>query len=108
MNIVTFRGYGVGGHDVSIAVSRITHWERIDYNGRTGTCIYLDTGVSINVGPDPWSVEKSLRAVYAAARREALEEAAKVCDKHAHESGGCGPSLRRSAAAIRARAGETT
>ena len=60
--ILRFKAYGVHGGDVSILSNRITHWERIDYNGNVGTRIYLDTGVEVLVSDYPTEVEKKVNA----------------------------------------------
>ena len=60
--ILTFKLYGVHGGDVSIISNRITHWERIDYNGNTGTRIYLDTGKEVFVSEYPTEVEKKVNS----------------------------------------------
>lgn len=76
MSILTFRGYGVGAHDVSIIAARVTHWEMIDYNGHIGTLIYLDTGAEIKVAPSPWDVEKRIRAALAPDAERAADKGA--------------------------------
>jgi hypothetical protein len=57
-----FVGYGVGSHNTTIVLERITHWWLIDYNGNYGTEIALDTGKSVRVGHFPSDVEKIVQA----------------------------------------------
>jgi len=59
----TFRGYGVNATDVTVILERITHWHLIDYNGRYGTEITLDTGKAIRVEDFPSQVEQIVRGV---------------------------------------------
>jgi hypothetical protein len=58
----TFRGYGVNSTDVTVILERITHWFAIDYNGRPGTEIELDTGKAVRVGHYTSDVEKAVRS----------------------------------------------
>ncbi len=46
LTLPTYRGYG---RDVTIDVTRVTHWERVDYNGNAGVEIHLDTGKTVTV-----------------------------------------------------------
>ncbi len=61
-HFVNFKGYGVGGGEVTIAVSRVTHFHRIDYNGNGGVAIYLDTGKVVNVEEYESDVRRKLEA----------------------------------------------
>ena len=56
MNTATFKGYGVGAPDVTIVLDRIVSFYRVEYNGRSGTCIVLDTGKEITVDEYPSAV----------------------------------------------------
>lgn len=58
----TFRGYGVNANDVTVILERITHWHLVDYNGRPGTRIELDTGKSVTVECFPYQVEQIVKA----------------------------------------------
>jgi len=59
----TFKGYGVNSSEVTVILERITHWVEIDYNGRTGTEIELDTGKFVRVGHYPDDVKKAVAGV---------------------------------------------
>lgn len=61
MTPVTFRRYGPNDPAPTVIVERITHWFAIDYNGRPGTEIWLDTGTCIKVGNYPSDVEKAVK-----------------------------------------------
>ncbi|CAN5435358.1 hypothetical protein BH10PSE18_BH10PSE18_18670 [soil metagenome] len=61
-HFITFKGYGVGSSEVTIAVARVTHLHRIDYNGNGGTAIYLDTGKVVNVEEYESDVRRKLEA----------------------------------------------
>jgi hypothetical protein len=63
MTPVVFRTYGVHGGPVHIIVERITHWEEVSYNGRSGTLIHLDTGESVTV--DAWGTDVSKKVTEA-------------------------------------------
>lgn len=62
MTTHTFLGYGINAPNVTVVIGRITHWFQIDYNGRWGTEIVLDTGKSIRVDHYPSEVEKIVLA----------------------------------------------
>lgn len=47
--IVSFNGYGIGAQPVFIVADRITNFQRIEYNGRSGVEIELDTGKTLRV-----------------------------------------------------------
>lgn len=57
---VTFSGYSAGSQEVTIAAARVTHFHYVGSNGKSGTCIYLDTDKEIFVGEHPSDVEKAL------------------------------------------------
>lgn len=60
MNPITFKQYGINQAAPTIIAERITHWYQIDYNGRYGTEIVLDTGAIIRVGEWPHEVEAAI------------------------------------------------
>lgn len=60
MSTATFPGYGPGARAVTVVAARVTHWTGIDYNGRSGTRIYLDTGKEVNVEAYQTEVEKAI------------------------------------------------
>ncbi len=60
MRTATFKGYGVNAPDVTVILDRVTHFYRVEYNGRSGTCIVLDTGKEITVDEYPGSVQMVL------------------------------------------------
>ena len=62
MPFLTFPGYGVNASDVTVDTRRITHWYQIEYNGRRGTCIVLDTGKEITTELAPSEVQKRIEA----------------------------------------------
>jgi hypothetical protein len=57
-----FVGYGTGSPNTTIIVERITHWWPINFNGKPGTEIALDTGTSIRVGHYASDVERVVKA----------------------------------------------
>jgi hypothetical protein len=61
MTPIIFKPYGPG-QEVTVIAERITHWHLVDYNGRYGTRIYLDTEKSFLVGEWPTEVEQKLSA----------------------------------------------
>lgn len=61
-HFVTFRGYGVQGREVEVAVARITHFWQVDYNGNWGVEIALDTGKTVIVNGFVEDVKKKLEA----------------------------------------------
>lgn len=65
MSTATFPGYGPGASAVTVVAARVTHWTGIDYNGRRGTRIYLDTGKEVNVEAYSSDVEKVILAALA-------------------------------------------
>lgn len=60
MNTATFKGYGVNAREVTVILDRVTHFYPIDYNGRHGTCIVLDTDAEICVEEWPSAVKMVL------------------------------------------------
>lgn len=64
-HFVNFRGYGVLGREVEVAVARITHFWQVDYNGNWGVEIALDTGKTVLVDGFVSEVKKTLEAAAA-------------------------------------------
>ena len=58
--ILEFHAYGSFGRHVHVDVSRVTHWERIDPNGRPGVIVHLDTGQKVSVENDRYDVDRRL------------------------------------------------
>lgn len=63
MTPLQFKGYRPGSLGTTIIAERITHWQRVDYNGNLGTVVYLDTGKEVIVGDYLHEVEKKVREV---------------------------------------------
>ena len=63
MTILRMPSYGVGGGVEYIIAERITNFKMIDYNGRWGTRITLDTGKEINVDLPAYKVEEMLNKI---------------------------------------------
>lgn len=55
MAVLSFKDYGYSPEPIRVISERITHFYGVDYNGRTGTVIVLDTGKEVTVGE--WSGE---------------------------------------------------
>jgi hypothetical protein len=64
-NTLTFQGYGPLAKEKTVMVGKISAFEPIDYNGLGGTKIWMDGGVSINVGNTVCEVMKMLEAAHA-------------------------------------------
>ncbi|PHM60664.1 hypothetical protein Xsto_03775 [Xenorhabdus stockiae] len=49
MNTYDFPPYGISSrmYPTTVVLERITHFQPIDYNGNSGTAIFLDTGVEV-------------------------------------------------------------
>lgn len=58
--VITLPSYAVGGHPFSVVVEKINHWHRIEYNGRSGTCIVMDGGAELTTDLMPYEVEKRI------------------------------------------------
>lgn len=63
MTILQMPSYGIGGSDEYIISSRITNFKAIDYNGRSGTVITLDTGKEITTNLSVFKVEEMLKNI---------------------------------------------
>ena len=64
MTILRMPSYAVGGGgEEYIIAERITNFKMIDYNGRWGTRITLDTGKEINVDLPAYKVEEMLNKI---------------------------------------------
>lgn len=50
--------YAVGGHPFTVCVSKINHWSRVDYNGRSGTRIVMDNGAELLTDKATYEVQK--------------------------------------------------
>lgn len=61
-HFVTFRGYGIGAHEVTLAVERVTDLRQIESSGGWGVEITLDTGRTIVVSGFASDVRKTLEA----------------------------------------------
>jgi hypothetical protein len=59
-SILEFHAYGSFGRAVHVDVSRVTHWERIDPNGREGVKVHFDTGASVSLDNDHGDVPRRL------------------------------------------------
>jgi hypothetical protein len=68
MTILKMPGYGIGSGDEYIIAERITNFKMIDYNGRWGTRIVLDTGKEISVDLPSYKVEEMINAVFSSDR----------------------------------------
>lgn len=51
-------GYAIGSPERSVSVEKINHFYRIEYNGRSGTCIVMDNGQEIKTDAMPYEVQK--------------------------------------------------
>lgn len=60
MKILQMPSY-ISGNDEYIISSRIIHFKAIDYNGRAGTVITLDTGKEITTNLSVFKVEEMLK-----------------------------------------------
>ncbi|OKO98421.1 hypothetical protein [Xenorhabdus eapokensis] len=58
MNTYDFPPYGVSSrmYPTTVVLERITHFQPIDYNGNSGTAIFLDTGVEVRTSMYSWDV----------------------------------------------------
>lgn len=63
MNVISFKGYGVNGREVSIVAEHIISFWPIDHNGKHGTCILLSNDKEINVGEWPGAVKMAIEQV---------------------------------------------
>lgn len=64
MTVLKMPSYGAGSAgDEYIVAERITNFKMIDYNGRWGTRITLDTGKEINVDLPSYKVEEMLKSI---------------------------------------------
>lgn len=52
-------GYGIGSPPITVVASRILCWNRVEYNGNSGTEITLDNGSKVRVRQYEWQVEKA-------------------------------------------------
>jgi hypothetical protein len=62
-HFVNFRGYGVHGREVEVAVARITHFWQVEINGYWCVEIQLDTGKVVTVVGFVSEVKAKLDAV---------------------------------------------
>ncbi|KLU14805.1 MULTISPECIES: hypothetical protein [Xenorhabdus] len=62
METYDFPPYGVSSrmYPTTVVLERITHFQPIDYNGNSGTAIFLDTGVEVYTSMSSWDVRKLL------------------------------------------------
>ncbi|PAS97750.1 MAG: hypothetical protein CGU28_04240 [Candidatus Dactylopiibacterium carminicum] len=60
MTLLTFRGYGVQASAVTIVAERVLSFSQIDFNGRYGTEIHLDRGLTVRVEEWPQDVKTAL------------------------------------------------
>jgi hypothetical protein len=58
--IIEFTSYGTYSNPVAICVDRITNFWHIEFNGRIGTDIQLDTGKTITVSESFNNVKNKL------------------------------------------------
>jgi hypothetical protein len=60
MAVISFQSYGYSPEPVRVMVERITHFYGVDYNGRSGTTIVLDTGKEVTVGEYSSDVQRKI------------------------------------------------
>lgn len=60
MAVISFQSYGYSAEPVRIISERITHFYGVDYNGRAGTTIVLDTGKEVTVGEYSSAVQRKI------------------------------------------------
>ncbi|MDX7989495.1 hypothetical protein FE392_19785 [Xenorhabdus sp. 12] len=62
MSTYDFPPYGISSwmHPTTVVLERITHFHSIDYNGNSGTVIFLDTGAEVRTSMCGWEVKKLL------------------------------------------------
>ncbi|MDE9466871.1 hypothetical protein [Xenorhabdus bovienii] len=65
MKTYDFPFYGVSSrmYPTTVVLERITHFHPIDYNGNSGTAIFLDTGIEVRTSMRSWDVRKLLNDV---------------------------------------------
>jgi hypothetical protein len=56
----TFKGYGVNSADVTVILERITHYYPVEYNGKHGTCIVLETDKEVMVDEWPETITQAI------------------------------------------------
>lgn len=60
MAVMSFQSYGYSAEPVRVMVERITHFYGVDYNGRSGTTLVLDTGKEVIVGEYASDVQRKI------------------------------------------------
>ncbi len=68
--IIKFPGYGVNASDLHIMSERITYFYRVEFNGRHGTRIVLDTGAELTTELMPYEVEYRIKDAETIAKAE--------------------------------------
>lgn len=60
MAVLSFQSYGFTAEPTYVMSERITHFYGVDYNGRSGTTIVLDTGKEVTVGEYASAVQRKI------------------------------------------------
>ena len=58
--IIQLPAYAIGGHPFYVVIEKINHWHRVDYNGRSGTCLVMENGAELTTEAMPYEVEKRI------------------------------------------------
>lgn len=60
MPVISFKSYGYTCEPTYVMSERITHFYGVDYNGRSGTTIVLDTDKEVTVGEYASEVKRKI------------------------------------------------